>query len=135
MEEEHVGKMSMKHANHNNESNHRHRRVELVLHMGVSSLSSTINWPTNCCAHTHAHTDSQRENEGKQQQKANLRLLVTLLVLRPFRSCLSAPMQASRRSCCRSRSRCLRCAGLRCVVCYTNFVFNCDVDGAAKRHC
>lgn len=73
-------------------------------------------------AHTHTHIQiaRERENKGKQQQKANLRLLVTLLVLRPFRSCLSAPMQASRRSCRRrrSRSRCLRCAGLRCAALY-----------------
>lgn len=91
-------------------------------------------------AHTHTHAQkerervrqAERENEGKQQKKAKLRLLVTLLVLRPFRSCLSAPMQASLR-CCR-RSRCQRCAGLRCAalccMLYKFCVFNCDVDGS-----
>lgn len=53
-------------------------------------------------------------------------------MLRPFRSCLSAPMQASHR-CCR-RSRCQRCAvlvcaALRCML-YKFCVFNCDVDGS-----
>lgn len=69
-EEEHVGKMSMKHANHNNESNHRHRRVEMVLHMGVSSLSSTINWPTNCClSERDGKRDRQREKMRVSSRK------------------------------------------------------------------
>lgn len=49
-------------------------------------------------AHTHTHTRARREWEsGKRKRESERRtcLLVTLLVLRPFRSFLSAPMQAS----------------------------------------
>lgn len=81
----------------------------------MSSLSSTINWPTNCCTHTHAQTVRVGERKGAKKKKTRSKgrtcLLVTLLVLWPFCSFLSAPMQASQ-SLRRRRF-------LRCVVCYT----------------